>query len=126
MSDSDCKDSISLASVFFWLTFGPSVSEDFSYNLLDQMEKAKRIRLDASTDSAGEVLPEKQRESIRFEENFKAALKSVEAIDRTSKLTVFKALEKFSGIIIPAARAVTALPPTQVSVERLFFRSAHH
>ena len=47
-------------------------------------------------------------------------MKEVEKIDRLSNLDVLEAVESFVKIIRNVAYAVTALPATQVSVERLF------
>ena len=44
----------------------------------------------------------------------------MEKIDRSSKLTVLQAIERYPQIVQKVAYTVTALPPTQVSVERLF------
>ena len=44
----------------------------------------------------------------------------MEKIDRSSKLSVLQAIERYSQIVQKVAYTVTALPPTQVSVERLF------
>ena len=56
----------------------------------------------------------------KFKQDFYAALTEVENFDRTSKLTVINAIPRYPEIVQQAATAVTGLPPTQVSVERLF------
>ena len=48
------------------------------------------------------------------------ALKQVEQIDRKSKLDVHEAIKQYPAIVRESALLVAALPPTQVSVERLF------
>nr|XP_022908982.1 uncharacterized protein LOC111420259 [Onthophagus taurus] len=55
-----------------------------------------------------------------FKQNFENALTLVERFNRYSKLTVKEAIPKYPKIVQNSAWAVTALPPTQVSVERLF------
>ena len=47
-------------------------------------------------------------------------MKEVEKIDKISKLDVFEAVESYLKIVRNVAYAVTALPATQVGVERLF------
>ena len=56
----------------------------------------------------------------KFQQEFYKALKEVEKYDRSSKLTVEEAILVYPEIVSDVARIVTAMPPTQVSVERLF------
>lgn len=56
----------------------------------------------------------------KFKKEFFAALEEVEKYDRSSQLNVQEAIDVYPEIVENAARIVTALPPTQVSVERLF------
>ncbi|XP_023228539.1 uncharacterized protein LOC111628913 [Centruroides sculpturatus] len=66
--------------------------------------------------------------SPKKELDFEAYLDSLERLkvkrrqkyDRLSKLNVEEAISIYPEIIRDAARSVTAMPPTQVSVERLF------
>ena len=53
-------------------------------------------------------------------ESFEKALVKMEKINRSSKLTVLQAIEHYPQIVQKVAYTVPALPPTQVSVERLF------
>ena len=52
--------------------------------------------------------------------DFNNALTDIENIDRSSKMTVMDAISCYPAILQKAAYTVTALPSTQVSVERLF------
>ena len=49
-----------------------------------------------------------------------SACEEVEKFNRLCKLTVLEVLPSYPEIIRDAAMIVTSLPPTQVSVERLF------
>ena len=55
-----------------------------------------------------------------FQTDFLDALNHVDSFDISSKLKVRQAINQYPEIVQKAATAVTALPPTQVSVERLF------
>ena len=52
--------------------------------------------------------------------DFNNALTDMENIDRSSKVTVMDATSRYPAILQKVAYTVTALPSTQVSVERLF------
>ena len=53
----------------------------------------------------------------KFKLDFSNALIEVEKIDRSSKLSVMEAILKYPEIVQNVAYTVSALPPTQVSVE---------
>ena len=55
-----------------------------------------------------------------FRESFQKILVKMEKINQSSKLTVLQAIEHYQQIVQKVAYTVTARPPTQVSVERLF------
>ena len=77
--------------------------------------KVKRQRLNVqSTITSGDVPKRK------FQQDVLDALTEVEHYDWSSKLTVEEAISHYPEIIRDVARTVTAMPPTQVSVERLF------
>ena len=52
--------------------------------------------------------------------DFNNALRDMENIDRSSKVTVMDAISRYLAILQKVAYTVTALPSTQVSVKRLF------
>ena len=52
--------------------------------------------------------------------DFNNALTDMENIDRSSKATVMDAISRYPAILQKVAYTVTALPATQVSVEKLF------
>jgi len=52
--------------------------------------------------------------------DFNNALTDMENIDRSSKVTVMDAISRYPSILQKVTYTVTALPSTQVSVERLF------
>lgn len=79
---------------------------------LDKQEQNKRQRLEDGENKPCVV--------TKFKLDFSHALVEVEKINRLTKVTVKEALPQYPDIIKDAAMAVTALPPTQVSVERLF------
>ncbi|XP_073410249.1 uncharacterized protein [Dendrobates tinctorius] len=54
-----------------------------------------------------------------FQQNVSLALKEIEKFNRSSKLTVHEAIPLYPEIVRDVAHVVTALPPTQVTVERL-------
>lgn len=56
----------------------------------------------------------------KFKLDFTQALNEVEKIDRSSNMNVTQAIPYYPEIVKNVAYTVTALPPTQVSVERLF------
>ena len=55
-----------------------------------------------------------------FRESFEKALVKMEKINRSSKLTVLQTIEHYPQFFQKVAHTVTSLPPTQVSVKRLF------
>ena len=75
---------------------------------------AKRRRLEDSTGHQ-----ETNKFQI-FKKSFLSACEEVEKFNRLCKLTVQEVIPSYPEIIRDAAMIVTALPPTQVSVERLF------
>ena len=77
--------------------------------------QAKRQRVDQGVSSGAGTNP-----TVIFRTNFEKALTEIEKIDRSSKLDVMQAINKYPDIVKKVAYTVTALPPTQVSVERLF------
>ncbi|KAM4049182.1 LOW QUALITY PROTEIN: uncharacterized protein ACNLHF_006937, partial [Anomaloglossus baeobatrachus] len=96
-------------------TSSPSSSTDEEFNFekyLDHKDRAKRSRIEESSPS--------RNTASTFQQNFSCALKEIEKFDRSSKITVQQAIPLYPDIVRDVARVVTALPPTQVSVERLF------
>ncbi|KAM9308920.1 LOW QUALITY PROTEIN: uncharacterized protein PAF06_013141 [Gastrophryne carolinensis] len=92
-----------------------SSNEELDFDsLLDKMEvaKGKRRRISATEPVNVQIK--------KFQQEFYKALKEVEKYDRSSKLTVEEAILVYPEIVSDVARIVTAMPPTQVSVERLF------
>jgi hypothetical protein len=57
---------------------------------------------------------------MKFKQDFFDGLKEVEQYDRSSKLTILEVIPAYPEIVKPAAMIVTAMPPTQVSMEQLF------
>ncbi|XP_073429431.1 uncharacterized protein [Dendrobates tinctorius] len=97
-------------------TSSPSSSTDEEFNFekyLDHKDRAKCSRIEE------ESSPSRNTAST-FQQNFSCALKEIEKFDRSSKITVQQAIPLYPDIVRDVARVVTALPPTQVSVERLF------
>ncbi|KAM9301722.1 LOW QUALITY PROTEIN: uncharacterized protein PAF06_014937 [Gastrophryne carolinensis] len=92
-----------------------SSNEELDFDsLLDKMEVAKGKRRCISATEPVNVQIKK------FQQEFYKALKEVEKYDRSSKLTVEEAILVYPEIVSDVARIVTAMPPTQVNVERLF------
>jgi len=93
-----------------------SSGEDHDFNkYLDKVEKdqIKKRRLDVN-----EPLNVKLE---KFRQHFHQAVKEIEEkYNRSCKLPLNELIPHYPEIIRDAARTVTALPPTQVSVERLF------
>jgi hypothetical protein len=85
-----------------------SETEDFEMHL-DRQCKRQRLQETESTDAVAQ-----------YRREFMAALEYVDKFDRMSRLTVMEAIPRYPFVVQEAAMAVTALPPTQVSVERLF------
>lgn len=89
-----------------------SSNEDLDFEkYLNQLDVIKRKRYNEK---------EPDTEEQKFKKEFFTALEGVEKYDRSSKLNVQEAIDVYPKIIENVARIVTALPPTQVSVERLF------
>lgn len=84
---------------------------------LDIKEKTKRRRIESSSDCC-EKGPMTYIEKFKIE--FSDALSKIEKIDRTSKIGVKEAIPIYPEIAQDVAWVLTALPTTQVSVERLF------
>ena len=85
--------------------------EDFE-KLLDRQAKRRKIYTeDAASNSSPLRL---------FKMDFNNALTDMENIDRSSKVTVMDAISRYPAILPKVPYTVTALPSTQVSVERLF------
>ena len=91
--------------------FGHTVDFD---KILDNQEIAKRSRLE---DSTGHL---KTNKLEIFKKSFLSACEEVEKFNRLCKLPVQEVIPSYPEIIQDAAMIVTALPLTQVSVERLF------
>ena len=88
-----------------------SSSEDEYEKLLDLREQSyKRQKLESQNTGN----PQK------FRKDFQTALKEMESFNRTSKKSVQDVIPVYPELIRKAAISVTGLPPTQVSVERLF------
>ncbi|XP_023224633.1 oocyte zinc finger protein XlCOF6-like [Centruroides sculpturatus] len=92
----------------------PCDSEEEFEKYLDEQDKIKRPRLTSnmSTDRKGNL--------TKFRDEFYHVVKKVNSIDRSSNLDVKTAILHYPDIIQDTALNVTALPPAQVSVERLF------
>ncbi|KAM5125247.1 LOW QUALITY PROTEIN: uncharacterized protein ACMZJ9_022334 [Mantella aurantiaca] len=92
-----------------------SSNEELDFNsFLDKMEVSKGKRRRISVTAPVNVQIKK------FQQEFYEALKEVEKYDRSSKLTIEEVILVYPEIVTDVARIVTAMPPTQVSVERLF------
>ena len=77
--------------------------------------QAKCQRVDQKVLSETETNP-----TVTFQTNFEKALTEIEKIDLSSKRDVIQAIDKYPEIVKKVVYTVTALPPTQVSVEKLF------
>ena len=88
-----------------------SEDEDFE-KLLDRQAKRRKTYTE---DAASNLSPLRL-----FKMDFNNALTDMENIDRSSKVTVMGAILRYPGILQKVAYTVTALPSTQVSVEKLF------
>ena len=62
----------------------------------------------------------KDIEIIKFRQEFFNGLKEMDKYDRSTKLSVKEVLPLYPDAVCEMGRIVTATPPTQVSVERLF------
>ncbi|KAM4044019.1 uncharacterized protein ACNLHF_008128 [Anomaloglossus baeobatrachus] len=93
-----------------------SSNEEFNFDkYLDDMEQAKRCRKEKDFTPS----PVTSR-LTRFHQNFSLAFKEIEKFNRSSKLTVHEAIPLYPEIVRDVAHVVTALPSTQVTVEKLF------
>ena len=91
-----------------------STDEEFDFEkYLDHKDRAKRSRMEKESSLS-------ENTASKFQHSFSCALKVVEQFDRLSKVTVLQAIDMYPEMVREVARVVTALPPTQVSVERLF------
>ena len=88
-----------------------SEDEDFEKLLDRQAKRRKTYTEDAASNSSPLRL---------FKMDFNNALKDMENIDRSSKVTVMDAISRYPAILQKLAYTVIILPSTQVSVERLF------
>ena len=91
-------------------------SSDMSLTDYSDFEKY----LDKEAKSMRKLTQDKTLKPSQFDIDFEAAMTSVEKIDRPSKRKLWDAVEAYSPFIQEAVRIAAALPPTQVSVERLF------
>ena len=94
-----------------FLSTSESEDEDFE-KLLDR----QAMRRKTYTENAASNLSPLRL----FKMDFNNALTDMENIDRSSKMTVMDAISHYPAILQKVAYTVTALPSTQVSVERLF------
>ncbi|XP_073510784.1 uncharacterized protein [Phyllobates terribilis] len=91
-----------------------SSDEEFDFDkYLDDMKQAKHCRKEKDFTPS----PIASRLTI-LHQNVSLALKEIEKFNRSSKLTVHEAIPLYPDIVRDVAHVVTALPPTQVSVER--------
>ena len=77
--------------------------------------QAKHQQVDERVISETETNP-----TVIFQTNFEKALTEIEKINWSSKLDVMQAINKYPESIKKVAYTVTTLPPTQVSIARLF------
>ena len=107
-----CKNTTSL----------PSVSETSSTTSLsdDELDFEKQLDMQAKRQRFEKEISDEPNLDAAFRECFEKVLVEMEKIDRSSKLTVLQAIERYPQIVQKVAYTVTALPPTQVSVERFF------
>ena len=109
------EDEGTASPVSITMTQSSGSSEDEYEKFLDEKERArKRQRFE------GEKRENFPCKISKFRHAFYTALTKVETFDRSSKLTIDKAIPLYPKIVQEVAIAVTALPPSQVSVERLF------
>jgi hypothetical protein len=98
-------------------SFSSSSNDEFDFEkYFDKIEqsKAKRCRLNVHKQSFDVKL-------MKLKQDFFYGFKEVEEYDRSSKLTILEVIPACPETVKPAAMIVTAMPPTQVSVEQLFF-----
>ena len=113
VQEQEDEDTASPASITMTQSFGSF--EDEYEKFLDEKERGrKRQRFE------GEKAEDFPCKISKFRHAFYTALTKVETFVRSSKLTVDKAIPLYPKIVQETAIAVTASPPSQVSVERLF------
>ncbi|CAL1535207.1 unnamed protein product [Lymnaea stagnalis] len=88
--------------------------DQFSKRYLDEQELAKRRR--SNLEECGE---KSQMGMYQFKVDFNNALREVEQVDCTLKLNAKEAIPRYPLMVQNSAHAVTALPLTQVSLERM-------
>jgi len=88
-----------------------SEDEDFEKLLDRQAKRRKTYTEDAASNSSPLRL---------FKTGFNNALTVMENVDRSPKVPVTDAISRYPSILQKVAYTVTALPSTQVSVERLY------
>ena len=107
-----CKNTPSLLSLSETLSTASFSDNDLDFKKqLDMQAKRQRLKKEISDEPNFDAT---------FRESFEKALVKIEKIDRSSTLTVLQAIEHYPQIVQKVAYTVTALPLTQVSVERLF------
>ena len=109
------EDEGTASPAFITMTQSSGSSEDEYEKFLDEKDRAKKRQ--RFEEEKAENFPYK---ISKFRYAFYTALTKAETFDRSSKLTVDKAIPLYLKIVQEAAIAVTALSPSQVSVERLF------
>ncbi|CAK8677031.1 unnamed protein product [Clavelina lepadiformis] len=90
--------------------FSPTSEDEDFEKIIDRQAKCRIIAAEATDGSALQ----------RYKMDFTNALSNMENIDRSSKVAVMDAISMYPDILQKVAYSVTALPPTQVSVEKLF------
>jgi len=104
-------DSQDLTAVESFTLSSDSDNEDFEKHL-DQQAKRRKMENENMTHRLSPL--EEYKLSVT------SALSEMEKIDRSSKLSVMTAIPQYPLMLQKVAYTVTALPPTQVTVERLF------
>ena len=99
-----------------------SVSETSSTASLsdDKLYFEKKLETHAKRQQLEKETLDEPNYDATFRESFEKVLVKMEKINRSSKLTVLQAIEHYPQIVQKVAYTITALPPTQVNVERLF------
>ena len=87
--------------------------------MLDQQDHEARSKR-RKTQEAANTSSQINKGLTNFKLEFNSALIQVELIDRKSRLNVNEAIKQYPAIVRESAMLAAALPPTQVSVERLF------
>ena len=98
-------------------TFLPSVSETSSTTSLsyDELDFEKQLDMQAKRQRFEKEILDEPNLDAAFKECFE-----IETIDRSSKVSVLQAIERYLQIVQKVAYTFTALAPRQISVERLF------